>query len=141
MAKTGEARVSGSVYDVRANPVMSSRVDVLRILMLLFVVLWHNTPTIVESAQYSYAWDWFRTVVTVPKVFLIPSCLMVLTTITGYILFSNTKPRPYLQSAQIWARSLLIPFFTFGLPIVVLMFVLQYAGGAADFRYQLFPWS
>ncbi len=129
------------VPDLRTDPVMSRRIDVLRTAMILFVVAWHVAPPIPVTSRTDFAWESFRAFAMTPRVFLIPSCLMVLTTITGYVLFSNPVRKSYRRNARNWARSLLVPFFAFGAPLVALLFVLQSAGFAHVYRYQLVPWS
>lgn len=114
---------------------ISTRISILRFAMIFGIVILH-TPLYVPIDQVGpHAFDmlkaFFQNAVfrcTVP----------VLTLISGYLLFSSSMPeRPRALISKKF-KSLVIPFLTFNLPLVALVFLVQSHGPLA-ISYQLVP--
>jgi len=98
------------------------RIEMLRFLMIFGVVLLH-TPEYVQISQVGN--DWFSLTKAFFQNSLFRTTVPVLTCISGYLVFHSGLDRFPRKLAAKKARSLLLPFLLFNLPLVAIVCVAE----------------
>jgi len=128
-----------ATFDARRDPVFSTRIDALRLFAILLTVVFHLQPTPSSPLARGLGDGWLLTKLYADS-FLMPSGLMLFTTLTAYLQLSRATPRPYLMLVRQWARRLLVPLVAFSLPVVLVVLALQVGGHFEGFHgHQLVP--
>jgi succinoglycan biosynthesis protein ExoH len=121
--------------------VLSARIDALRLFAILMTVTFHLQPNPSSPLSRGLGDGWLLTKLYLDS-FLMPSGLMLFTTLTAYLNLSRATPKPYLTLVRQWARRLLIPLAAFTLPPVLVVLALQAQGRFEGFHgHQLWPWD
>ena len=141
MSVPGESQIAPSCFDARRDPVLSARIDALRLFAILLTVGFHLQPTPSSPLARGLGDGWLLAKLYIDSL-LMPSGLMLFTTLTAYLHFSRRTPRPYLTQVRQWARRLLVPLAAFSVPSVLVVLALQADGRFEHFHgHQLVPWS
>ncbi len=128
--KAGKTEVDQSI---------SQRITTARYLMICGIVVHHMAPQLeladLGNTPFHILYGFITHALTR---FMLP----VLTTISGYLFFSYSSNLPYSRVLKKKMDALLLPFFYWNIPIVLVMFILQYTDlNPSLFVYKFYPFD
>lgn len=116
---------------------ISERIDSVRYLMIVGIVLLHVPPYVPVEAVGTGLFEWWLAWV---QHGVFRAAVPVLTAISGFLLFRAGLERDFTRLLVKKTRTLLVPLIVFNLPVALAVAVLQWRGGGVhDFSHGLYP--
>ncbi|WCL54796.1 acyltransferase family protein [Gimibacter soli] len=140
MATVAGAAGEAGYFNVRTNKEYAERIDRLRIFAVLGIMIFHLPPLVTyqtdpDRALPVFSSDWIL-FLKIASQTLIPG-MMVLTMITGLLIFGAQPAPPYGKSVRKWTQRLFVPFLIWTVPFSLLVAVLQSFGLGKEYGHQL----